>query len=99
MIKAVIHEDYCNGNLVRAKGYADQKMDGCLQPINDDSLIYKYEDGEVCDWDNPRVCPKCKMMKDKDGYDHCLGYLPGVAHACCGHGVVGREYVIIEIKN
>lgn len=27
--------------------------------------------------------------------DPCLGYLPGVAHACCGHGDYGNAYVVI----
>lgn len=27
-------------------------------------------------------------------YDTCLGYLPGVAEACCGHG--GRGYIIFK---
>jgi hypothetical protein len=31
---------------------------------------------------------------EKLGPDPCLGYLPGVAHACCGHGEVGRAYVV-----
>lgn len=34
---------------------------------------------------NPRPCKKCgAAIKD---YDHCLGMLPGVINACCGHGV------------
>jgi hypothetical protein len=40
-----------------------------------------YEDAE------PRACPKCKKMPTEDGHDPCIANLPGVAYACCGHGV------------
>ena len=33
-----------------------------------------------------RVCPRCHESTN-DHYDHCLGHLPGVEAACCGHGV------------
>ncbi len=34
-----------------------------------------------------RVCGKCGKKETKDGYDECLGLLPGgVMNACCGHG-------------
>jgi len=33
------------------------------------------------------VCPFCGMARDRDfGPDPCLGELPGVDYACCGHG-------------
>jgi len=31
----------------------------------------------------------------KEGYDGCLGYLEGIKHVCCGHGV-NRPYIILE---
>ncbi len=34
-----------------------------------------------------RVCPRCQESSTKDKYDKCLGELPGVDAACCGHGV------------
>ena len=30
------------------------------------------------------ACPRCG--RPSDGHDNCLGYLPGVYFACCGHG-------------
>jgi hypothetical protein len=30
------------------------------------------------------------------GPDKCLGRLPHVAEACCGHGVVDAAYVVLE---
>ncbi len=38
-------------------------------------------------------CKRCGKLPTPEGYDACLGYLPGVASACCGHGVKpGRVY-------
>lgn len=34
-----------------------------------------------------RPCIKCGEMPTKEGNDACLGRLPGVNAACCGHGV------------
>ena len=32
------------------------------------------------------ICPECGMVRKADGFDPCLGELPGVKYACCGHG-------------
>lgn len=34
-----------------------------------------------------KPCPKCNQLPDKNGHDWCLGKLPGVKYACCGHGI------------
>lgn len=34
-----------------------------------------------------RPCKRCGEPPTKEGYDSCLGKLPHVAAACCGHGV------------
>jgi hypothetical protein len=33
-----------------------------------------------------RICELCKMTVKENEPDPCLGYLPGVDSACCGHG-------------
>ena len=33
-----------------------------------------------------RVCSKCGKKETKEGHDACLGKLPGLMNACCGHG-------------
>jgi len=45
-------------------------------------------------------CPACDMTRERDfGPDPCLGELPGVDFACCGHGgvpgttAIGTGYV------
>ena len=35
-----------------------------------------------------RPCIKCGKMPTSEGYDACLGYIPGAISACCGHGIV-----------
>ncbi len=53
-----------------------------------EQIIWKYLDNnEIVDLDNERSCKKCKCYPTPKGYDACLGYLPNVDHACCGHGV------------
>lgn len=34
-----------------------------------------------------RPCVKCGEMPTPEGYDACLGDVPGATSACCGHGV------------
>lgn len=37
--------------------------------------------------DTERPCKRCGQMPTPDGHDACIGHLPGVIGACCGHGV------------
>jgi len=34
-------------------------------------------------------CDHCDLPRTKEGHDGCLGSLPGVMNACCGHGEFG----------
>jgi len=34
-----------------------------------------------------RPCSRCGRRPTVEGYDGCLGRLPGVTGACCGHGI------------
>lgn len=53
-----------------------------------DGSAWRYADtGELSDPDNPRPCPRCGRMPTPEGYDACLGHIPGAVSACCGHGV------------
>ena len=51
-----------------------------------DGQRYYVDTGE-CAEGNPRPCSRCGRMPTPEGYDACLGYIPGAAGACCGHGV------------
>ncbi len=40
--------------------------------------------------DDSRPCPRCGRMPTPEGYDACIGYVPGAMSMCCGHGVEGN---------
>lgn len=45
----------------------------------------------------PRACVACGVTRSPtDAPDPCLGMLPGVAFACCGHGNERKCYVVEE---
>lgn len=40
-----------------------------------------------------RPCGHCGLGYTKEGHDGCLGTLPGIMNACCGHGEAKNAYV------
>lgn len=59
-----------------------------------DSNVWVYVDsgkkvGELKD----RDCGYCGEPNTPEGHDGCLGTLPGVMNACCGHGNDKEAYV------
>ncbi len=40
-----------------------------------------------------RPCGHCDKHNTPEGHDGCLGTLPGVMNACCGHGEEAQAYV------
>ena len=45
--------------------------------------------------EGPELCRWCRRERTPEGHDGCLGTLPGVVNACCGHGGNGG-YVMFE---
>jgi hypothetical protein len=43
-------------------------------------------------WDK-LPCGHCGKENTPEGHDGCVGTLPGVMNACCGHGAIGEAYV------
>lgn len=43
-----------------------------------------------------RPCGHCGRGNTPEGHDACLGTLPGVMNACCGHGDPNDAYVQFE---
>lgn len=41
------------------------------------------------------ICGRCQQERTPERHDPCLGTLPGVAFACCGHGRVDG-YIYFE---
>lgn len=40
-----------------------------------------------------RPCGFCNKHSTPEGHDACLGTLPGIMNACCGHGQTKEAYV------
>ncbi|MEK4425891.1 hypothetical protein [Solibacillus sp. FSL K6-1523] len=40
-----------------------------------------------------RACGHCNLPNTAEGHDGCLGTLPNIMNACCGHGVISDSYV------
>lgn len=47
----------------------------------------------VADTWESRPCGFCNKFNTVEGHDACLGTLPGVINACCGHGNTKEAYV------
>lgn len=59
-----------------------------------DSRIWRFIDnGKPVGSRKLLPCKKCGCLPSKDGHDTCLGKLPGIKAACCGHGAK-KSYVI-----
>jgi len=64
-----------------------------LSHIRGNEIVMNWEtgawhyasDGALADHDRP--CPRCGLMPTPEGYDACLGFIPGIDSACCGHGI------------
>lgn len=52
-----------------------------------------YADSNTPTIGNERDCGYCGRENNKEGHDGCLGTLPGVMNACCGHGITDEAYI------
>lgn len=46
-----------------------------------------------------RRCGHCGRKSTPEGHDGCLGELPGVMNACCGHGSVKEAYIQFSARD
>lgn len=54
--------------------------------------IWKYaRDGVEVSQEPSRACGHCGRENDEAGHDGCIGFVPGVVSACCGHGASTRD--------
>lgn len=58
-----------------------------------DGKQWRYSDTREPTVGNRRDCGHCGLADTPEGHDGCLGTLPGVANACCGHGRPEEAYV------
>lgn len=58
--------------------------------------VWRYRDTDVPTATLPdRACGHCGEANTPEGHDACLGALPGVINACCGHGETETAYVAL----
>ena len=54
-----------------------------------------YADNMKSIGEDERACTRCGKSQTINGHDACLGNIPKVIHACCGHGIY-KGYMIHE---
>ena len=62
-------------------------------PIAFDDTLWVYRDTGSPTVSSDRPCGHCGRARTAEGHDGCLGTLPGVMNACCGHGIEGEAYI------
>ena len=68
-------------------------------PVYFDGEQWRYVDNDAPTIGKNRPCGECGkklIVEDQHGNlgpDPCIGVLPGVMNACCGHGESGAAYV------
>ena len=67
--------------------------------FDEDIWEWRYSDDNSLVKENHqnRPCGECGEYTTKEGHDACLGTLPNVLNACCGHGDESNAY--IQFKN
>lgn len=55
-------------------------------PVYWDGIAWCFLDGVPIEAEE-RPCVVCHVTVGRDDPDPCIGMLPGVTSACCGHGV------------
>lgn len=63
----------------------------------DDEWVYA-DTGEPVEINPNRPCGHCGKESTPEGYDGCIGHIPAVMNACCGHGRIKDMYVQFNDK-
>jgi hypothetical protein len=63
-----------------------------IEFVNNEWLYSDTKVPTVQEW-KERNCGHCGLSNTPEGHDGCLGTLPGLMNACCGHGEDTRAYV------
>lgn len=74
-----------------------------LSKLRGNDIYYKDNQWYYLDDDKPtaetwkdKPCGQCNLPNRSDEHDACLGELPNVINACCGHGNVDEAYIVYE---
>ncbi len=62
-----------------------------IEIVNDEWIYSKTGISTLKYTDIP--CGYCDKLFTKEGHDFCLGSLPFITNACCGHGIISEAYV------
>jgi hypothetical protein len=73
------------GSMSKFKGHEIYNQDGCWYFVD-------TNEPALTTW-RMRPCGHCNMEYTPDGHDGCIGHLPGVINACCGHGKSAKAYI------
>ena len=66
-------------------------------PIEFTNSTWIYSDNKQPVSSEPnRSCGNCGKSQTEHGHDGCIGTLPGVMNACCGHGSDDEAYIQYE---
>ena len=67
------------------------------ETICDPDGIWRYADtDDAVASRSDRPCGYCGKANTQEGHDACLGTLPDVENACCGHGHEADAYVVFN---
>ena len=77
-------------------GASDARWRGHDMACADDGLWRYTDTGQLVSAQPRRDCGHCGYGNTSKGHDACIGTLPGVLNACCGHGVDREAYVMLE---
>lgn len=66
------------------RGYEIAEIDG-------EYVFSDTKERTVLTWES-RPCGHCGKHNTAEGHDGCLGTLPGIMNACCGHGIMDEAY-------
>ena len=61
--------------------------------FKDGQWFYKDTDSPTATTYKKRPCGRCNKFPTKEGHDACIGTLPNVMNACCGHGNIQDAYI------
>lgn len=59
--------------------------------------VWRYaESGKRFSTEDSLACVKCGKVSKGHEPDPCMGNLPGVENACCGHGIENDAYISFD---
>lgn len=63
-----------------------------IEYLNNEWVFSDTKESTVTTFET-RPCGHCNEFATPEGHDPCLGTLPGLMNACCGHGKAKEAYV------